>query len=808
MKAQRITSNIKQATWLLRLGEWGLLFTVLVLAIWLATQSRAAPLLILLAVLYIIAINFSLPPSRAGVSLVPTVAVSSLLVVEPITAVTLFLTSLLLAETVRPLWNPLWDHVGLQRPPLQQRLGPAVVHLLALVIAALVYIQFGGVAPVTAVQLRRPVSLVALAVGYGAAYFLFTIVWWVSWQQTETGQRPWRAFFRQHAVAVLTLGFLAQPFSLLGGITFAQSGLPTFVIFCLGVMVFSIIHWLSWQRRDVLEKQLTQFAALNRAGISLRETLELSTVLEQTFRQLVELVETDHFAITLLETDGGWRQFAAGLPQPTHNERPLAPTLRPISTPDDFTAWVANHGRILDLDESNMHFSSRHNLTPPTPTPAAWLGVPLNTSEKTVGVMVLQRYSPGATFSRWGREVVLAIAGQTSAAIENARLYSETVRLYSLTDEALARRLEQLHALLNAMQEGVIMVDASGRIVLVNEMAAKLLAQPAESLRQATLNPDKAAARLGYQPDELLSLLHRLASGQAPASQAEVYQITRPSDVDGRTHRFIKRIEAPVSGPARQIMGWLMLFRDVTEEQELEEQQADLARMIVHDLRNPLTTIDSTIRLVESQLLSDAPLSPGEAAVLLERARRSGADMLDMVDSLMDINRMEAGQLAVEAEAMRLPPLVDRVIHRLRPLAIEKQLELAFDHAPALPAVWADEEMIRRVLVNLLDNALKFTPAGGRIYSRLQVDSPTLNGREPGVRCIIGDTGPGIPPESREQIFARFMRTNPGGAQIRGTGLGLTFCKLAIEAHGGRIWVEDGPDGGSQFVFTLPGVPA
>jgi signal transduction histidine kinase len=109
-------------------------------------------------------------------------------------------------------------------------------------------------------------------------------------------------------------------------------------------------------------------------------------------------------------------------------------------------------------------------------------------------------------------------------------------------------------------------------------------------------------------------------------------------------------------------------------------------------------------------------------------------------------------------------------------------------------------------LVNLLDNALKFTPAGGYVQIILQAE-PAGENAEPGVRCLIEDSGPGIPAEYKGQIFDRFVRINAGGAQVRGTGLGLTFCKLALEAHGGRVWVEDGTEGGSRFVFIVPGVP-
>jgi signal transduction histidine kinase len=141
----------------------------------------------------------------------------------------------------------------------------------------------------------------------------------------------------------------------------------------------------------------------------------------------------------------------------------------------------------------------------------------------------------------------------------------------------------------------------------------------------------------------------------------------------------------------------------------------------------------------------------------------------------------------------------------LQPLLAHKDMTLMITAVPDLPPIWADAELVRRVLVNLLDNALKFTPAHGHITISMQPE-PAQTGYEPGVRCTIQDSGPGIPPDFRERAFDRYTRTNPGGAPVRGAGLGLTFCQMVVAAQHGRIWVEDAPDGGSQFVFTLPGV--
>ncbi len=755
------------------------MFLALIGAIWAATQSQNAPQLILLGLLMIITLNFSLPPERGAAGLAPVVVISSLLMVGLETAVILFILSIILAEIARPLWNPLWEYVDVARPSWPQRLGIGLVHLLSLILAGLAFQRLGGAAPLT-VEFIEELDLnllTLLAIVYGATYFLLM---WLIWLLMK---RPSSRFFRDNALSVVTFGFLAQPFAWLGSITFVRDGLPTFVIFALGVGVFSVLIWISWQRRFIMERRLAQFAALNQTGASLRETLDLPIVLARTHELVSKLVAVDEFAVVLCNEAGQWqRPFPnAASPNPALYE------------PDDFTRWVMENGRVLDLDPRNMPFAARHQLAPPRPLPTAWLGIPLTSANRINGVMIVQRQPPNTPFNQWHRELLITIAGQVSAAIQNARLYSETLRLYTLTDEALAQRVKQLQALLDSIQEGVLMVDKNGVIVLLNPIAAALLNQPAQLLYRQPLDAGSAAEPLGYTAVQLANLLQQIQTGSLPSE--------RQTTFNARSQRIFTRLEAPVRTTDNQALGWLMLFRDVTEEQKLAERRTDLTRMIVHDLRNPLTTLVSTINLLENQ-------SAENQSDLLDTARHGCLDMLDMVDSLMDINRMEAGVSVVEAEAMRLPLLVDRVVKRVLPLAQQRGITLSFDPPPPeLPAIWADEELVRRVLINLLDNALKFTPAGGRVNGRLQPEFDPTNAAEPGVRCLIRDTGPGIPPDLQERVFDRFTRTNQDGAPVRGTGLGLTFCKLAVEAQNGRIWVENAPDGGSLFIFTLPGIP-
>ncbi len=236
-----------------------------------------------------------------------------------------------------------------------------------------------------------------------------------------------------------------------------------------------------------------------------------------------------------------------------------------------------------------------------------------------------------------------------------------------------------------------------------------------------------------------------------------------------------------------------------TEKARLEELlrlREELADMIVHDLRNPLGVIYSGLELLHRSPFVE---EDGEyVQSVLAAMTRSVTRMRYLVDTLLDIARLEEGVFTFQRKPMPLATLIEEIVEEERPLAERTKITLSAEIAPDLPSVQADRHIIQRVLTNLMDNALKFTPAGGRVrVTAMPVESL--------VRVAIVDTGPGIPEEERVRVFEKFTQVQGNVGRHRGSGLGLTFCKLSIEAHDGSIWVEDGPDGkGSQFIFTLP----
>ena len=232
--------------------------------------------------------------------------------------------------------------------------------------------------------------------------------------------------------------------------------------------------------------------------------------------------------------------------------------------------------------------------------------------------------------------------------------------------------------------------------------------------------------------------------------------------------------------------------QQLMELQRLREETTDL---VVHDLRNPLHSIMGAVGMLQ-MILPPAMLQDNRD--LFDLVNNNCERMQRLVDSLLDISRMESGETELTLEPVNLAQLIQAAVSRVSSTLQTRGIASSVFMPAHLPPVEIDLDMIDRVIINLLDNAIKFTPSGGQI-------SVAAEPRTDHVAVSITDTGCGIPPEQRPHIFERFARGAGDRSLPRGFGLGLTFCKLAVEAHGGRIWVEDGEGGmGCKSIFTLP----
>ena len=234
-------------------------------------------------------------------------------------------------------------------------------------------------------------------------------------------------------------------------------------------------------------------------------------------------------------------------------------------------------------------------------------------------------------------------------------------------------------------------------------------------------------------------------------------------------------------------------MRDITERKDLDTLREDMLSMIYHDLRSPLANIVSGLDVLTA--LYPGPENENLQSVVTI-ARRSTDRIQRLVSSLLDVNRLESGQAIVSQQAVVVPTLAGDVIDAVLPMVESRHQTLANNLPEKLPDIWVDVDMIRRVLINLIENASKFTQPAGKIELGAKSDGEWL-------QMWVQDNGPGIPFADQERIFEKFTRLKSEGS-VNGLGVGLAFCKLAVEGHGGTIWVESRAGQGAKFNITLP----
>lgn len=238
------------------------------------------------------------------------------------------------------------------------------------------------------------------------------------------------------------------------------------------------------------------------------------------------------------------------------------------------------------------------------------------------------------------------------------------------------------------------------------------------------------------------------------------------------------------------------LERSFRRLKEMEGLRDDLMKMIVHDLKSPLTTLLGTLELAAD---GDLGALTTDGKRMLGDAHRRGLEMLQLMDDLLELAELEESRVGLQLVPLEADRLLEEVAEDWTVRVDQDGATLEVETPPPLPLI-ADEHLLRRVFSNLIGNSLKHGGAGIRV--RLGAE---LTADADGVRFTVADNGGGIPEAYREMIFSKYGRI-PGAAALeaRSSGLGLTFCKLAVEAHGGSIWVDESPNGGSTFRFVVP----
>lgn len=509
------------------------------------------------------------------------------------------------------------------------------------------------------------------------------------------------------------------------------------------------------RRRAEVMRALAEMAAV------ITGSLDLDVVLQRILGQISQALQVEVVSLALLEEGGKYLRFHAT----TNGTEPSILGTR-LNLGEGIAGWVAREGQaiIVPNTSADPRFNNRIDQLTGFQTRAIACA-PINLRGTVIGV--LEAINPlEGVFENDALQVLTGIGSLAGTAIDNARLF-----------EGLQIAHQRYQELFEDSIDPILITDWQGKVVEFNRQAANMTSLPVKSLagipiaQLHTIDQDKVRPEFSNLINgDTISYESEMVTGDRVPVQVSVRRV----EIDGTPH-----------------LQWIL--RDLSERKNLDNLRDDLISMIYHDLRSPLANIISSLEVIEAVLPGgDTQALPS----LINIALRSTDRIQRLTDALLDISRLESGQPVVNTFPTASLAIAKEAIEAVKPVAENKNQILLIEIPDNLPKVTIDAEMIQRVLINLLENAVKYTPPGGEIHLGAQA-------RPDWITLWVQDTGPGIPPDEMKRIFDKYTRLNRAGSP-KGIGLGLAYCRLAVEGHGGRIWVENIPNLGARFCFTLP----
>jgi signal transduction histidine kinase len=738
------------------------------------------PQSVLFLLLVVTTTLMGVPLGGGMASLLPMAVVATYLSLGLVPAGWIALLGELISEALEPLFQ---DGEAMERPKgrLEQatRLATNItLQPASILIAGALYQQIGGSRPLVTITSHLLIPFIALGLTYLLVSYLGAGVFFAG------RGREWLESYLSDVPRMLTYEGLPLFFAPWVALVVGCMGTASLGVLVLGLVGFAWVARNLAFARQRLERRVRELDVLQKVGRALSTNLNLEDLLQAIYTQVAGLMPANYFYISLYDPDLNEVSF------PFVIEDGQRTSISKRRTGAGLTEHVLHTGQPL-LSRTNTAVIRQQLGLPPARRPAAsWLGVPVIVGNQTIGVIALQSYEARNLYDEGHQNVLAAVASQAGIAIQNARLFSRT-------DRDLNLRFRQLDSVLKAAQDGMLLLDRQNKVVLSNRAAVEFLGLAQLSLMDLGLDQDSAtqiqllAERLGYPPGKLDEDFSALLAGVAEYQRQMVSLPLAPGVA-------IERTLLPVRERDGTVTGWLFVLHDRTQEVRLAAMQEDMVEMMVHDLRSPLAIIQGGLEVIEQDIHRNPVNQP---MPVLAPLKRSTQRMLRLVNDMLEIHRLEEGELLLQTSRVPVRPFLEEIASQYTSLVEEPKISLLIEAPSDLPALLVDVEHTGRVLHNLLDNAIKFTPDAGSITLAARLE-PTLNGDF--VRLTVQDTGAGIPSGAQADIFHKYSQLEGAPGRRRGSGLGLYYCRLVLEAHGGKIWVESPPGQGASFHLLLP----
>ncbi|MEW5959143.1 MAG: GAF domain-containing protein [Chloroflexota bacterium] len=515
------------------------------------------------------------------------------------------------------------------------------------------------------------------------------------------------------------------------------------------------------QHRRRLADTLTSVAR------TINSTFNLEEVLDLILEKLALVIDYDSSSVLLFDEDGKTLSVRAA-----RNFEDMDDALNvkiPVNknSPNYLAIMRQEPIVIADVDEEPGWIKTSSSLGV-----HSWIGAPLMARDEVVGMLTVDSYEVNK-YADENSEDVAAFANLVATAVANAQIVTR-----------LKNAETSYSTLFEDSTDMIVISTYDGLILDANRMACQMLRRTKDALMGNDIN-FVIDSRLG---EHLTKQNKRLKTWREISFEMDILDAYRQA-----VSLEVKARQVHYAG--KKCIQWV--GRDISARKEAEKLRQDLINMVIHDLRGPLGNLINTIELMP--MLLEATQDIGSLRQLLNLAMQTSQDVRDLVDSMLDIGRLEQGEVPLQQSLIDVQELVQAVARQVAPRAKEKLTNLTIEPLPEMFPIWIDGSMIRRVLINLIDNAIKYTPSQGNVTLTATLNDNTLN-------FAIADNGPGISKTDQVHIFDKFSRVDYSSEAPSGIGLGLAFCKLATEAHGGKIRVESEglPGQGSTFYLSIP----
>jgi PAS domain S-box-containing protein len=503
-------------------------------------------------------------------------------------------------------------------------------------------------------------------------------------------------------------------------------------------------------------------SALAEGAAAINSSLEMQDVLRRILNQTMQALQVETVALAMIDSTNNDLVFQAA----AGNNSGSIPGIR-VPFGKGLIGKVVNEGRglIIPAVRYDPAFSEADRLDGVEMRALAI--APIQLHGKVIGVLEAANPISGS-FDPDALVVMTGLGSLAGTTIDNSKLF-----------EQLQNAHKHYRELFEDSIDPILITDWDGKVLEVNRQAVILSGYTDDQLH--TMSVDQLHEvnwnKTGLSFETLKTGAScTYESGLQPQGGGSV-----PVEV------YARRVEFDDTDAIQ----WIL--RDITARKELDALRDDMTSMIFHDLRSPLGNIVSSLEMMSTLMPEEETLSS-----MLNIAKNSTGRIQRLVNSLLDINRLESGQKITDQNSIDPVALVRESIRDVEPSYTARQHTLTNRATSVLPLIWVDVDMIYRVLINLLENAIKFTPVGGKIDIGAQTSEDGFY-----VKFWVRDNGPGIPAADRDRIFEKFARLR-GKNKPGGLGVGLAFCRLAVHAHGGDIWIESELGKGTTFWLTLP----